>query len=238
MSGTTKISDAISSAGIAVNNYKRMSTINDEHAFRRLCQNYDMLLGIGSRVKSIQEILLAQGTAAFYFDTTITVMQETRLTLQELLKLTDQIIEHNKTDKQHSRKWAARKLPINLVAWARYIDFEPEWHMKKRGDTRQLPNIKGKNLWAHLLKLYTDPEQSRMQTPEHIKKIAHLYPGYIECCKRAIRHGQDELKRLYGNEVDLTPLVDKRKEEDVNMVNLFNLISSGEMGAVLRTSNQ
>lgn len=222
---------ALEDAANMFNLEHQLKLINNEEIFVSVCNLYNKIMQRKMIYGSANDIIADDYYSAFMFEATLSLLKESKFTLHELNESLQYV------QPKISKKIEASKIVPALIKWLRYPQFEPEWHMKKRGDTRKLLNIPGKNLWRHLLDLYTDPEYSRMRPPDYVNKAGVMYKNYLEFCKKATEEGHAELRRLYGSNVDLTPLTDKRKVDDeYDISSMFTLISSGEMEKVLKRS--
>ena len=99
--------------------------------------------------------------------------------------------------------------------------------MQKRGGDVPLPAEKGKDLWGYLLGLYTEPAKVRLREPDYVKRLAPMYPGYEDCLKRARRAATDEMKRIYGDDVDLSPVTDLPRYDDAYTSTFVEMLQRG-----------
>lgn len=213
-----------------------MGIINDEKAFLSCCSSIDALMG-RSGGPTRTDAIVKDRYRDSYFEVIIASCRQTKLTVSELSRLLvtmEELLLKKGNDKHSSFKDFAM-LVDSIVKWARFVDFEPEWHMRMRGDTRPLPSRRDPNrdMWGYLKRLYTDPEAARLRQPDGISAMAKMYPGYDECVRRARREGQDELKRMYGPDVDLSLVTDKKKPEDPKMSSFLGSIRDGSLGELL-----
>lgn len=227
----------------AYDSYLRFGLVNDPVAFETLCQCYDALLGRKSSTPAAPAIIKDR-SREWYILLTVYLLRETRFTIQELAKIAEEVVEYKLWDKDYygNKKKNKKFSPIKpdhlynlLIGFSRNCHFEPKWHMERRGDTRPLPNQKGKDLWGFLRRMYTDPEYCRMRMPDNIARIASLYPGYEECIAAARRDGQVQMRKLYGNNVDLSLITEihKKDNEDFDGTSLMGLIRNGNIAAAL-----
>lgn len=208
--------DAFSALGILAN----------PDSFRTACQSYDSMLGRNPSLCPAASEMINDETRSWYAYLTAYLLRLTKLDMDELSRVLVGAAGYVKENKR-----APMTIPnmYNLIlAFCAHIDFEPRWHMRRRGDDRPLPSSKNKNLWRYLRDIYIDPECSRLRMPDAIKRAAPMYKGYEECVKRAVADGHAELKRIYGDDVDLSPVTERRdKEDDFDGASFMSLLSRG-----------
>lgn len=209
-------SDAFSALGILAN----------PDDFRTVCQSYDVLLGRNPSYCPPASEIINDETRSWYAYMTAYFLRLTKLEIDELSRVLSDVVKYARDNK---------RLPMEIPrmcglvhAFCARIDFEPKWHMRRRGDDRPLPTSKNKNLWRYLRDMYLDPECSRLRMPDAIRKAAPMYKGYEECVKKAVADGHAELKRIYGGNVDLSPITERRdKEDDFDGASFMSLLSKG-----------
>lgn len=219
--------DAQSEACTALMSSIAFGVISNEQAFYDLVRCYDALLGrVSAHTITIADIT-NDNSRSWYLYMTASLLHATRFTTNELLRVVTQLkdkVQGKKDKKARARSTRSFKYDVlradmlesTIMSFCQHPDFEPVWHMRKRGDTRRLPTAKGKDLWGFLCRLYTDPEYCRMRVPDNIKKLYPMYPGYEKCVRSAIKAGQNEMKRIYGEDVDLSPVTDIKSKGEVD----------------------
>lgn len=225
-------SEALSSLASSI----AFGIITNEQAFYDMVRAYDELLGRKSPSSFTIADIINDNTRSWYLYMTSMILHETRFTMAELLRCLERMKQVVLLDKDGKPKKKpsyvrASNLHSAIGKFCQYTDFEPVWHMRKRGDDRRLPTDRGKDLWGFLNQLYMDPEYARLRVPDGIRKLYPMYPGYEDCVKAAIKDGQEELRRIYGPDVDLTPVAEIRKGDGVD----YDSIGASFM-AVLRGS--
>lgn len=197
--------------------------INNEAVFYDLARDYDALLGHSSPNSFAITDIINDSSRSWYLYMTASLLSHTHFTMPELARVVknmrDKILGGDGKQKKKTpatKHVRAEKLEGTILAFCQYPDFEPVWHMRKRGDDRRLPNSKDKDLWGFLNRLYMDPEYCRLRVPDNIKRMYPMYPGYEQCVKAAIKAGQTRMREIHGNNVDLTPVTDIKKKGEVD----------------------
>ena len=220
-------SEAMTEAGAAERDYHVLGIISDEKAFLSLVKSFDVLCGY-SNTPTRADAVLHDKTRSHYFDTIIVLCRESKLNVKELAAVVEKATGTIATGGRFTRPVAAANLVNFLMKWCRYPSFEPAWHMKKRGGEIPLPASKDKDLWGYLLGIYTEPTKVRLREPDYVKRLAPMYPGYEECLKRARRAATEEMKRRFGNDVDLSPVTDLPRYDDAYTSSFIDMLRRGD----------
>lgn len=214
----------------ALEAFSALGILSNPDDFHRVCEQYDKLFGYTSPLPPASDIINDKNRG-WYLYLTAYVLRMSKLEIDEVVQVLDNLIEArtNKRTKKIDTIAKANAASNIILAFCRYCNFEPRWHMRRRGDDRPLPNTKDKRLWSFLRNLYTDPEYSRLRVPDNIRRVGAMYKGYDECLKRAIADGHAELKRIHGDNVDLSPVTEIRKhdENDFDGSSFMKLLNGG-----------
>lgn len=229
----TQVSNDFSSDIRRYNQFIRKTCIKNENDFRSCCNALDALLGYSKTSQSFNQIILDKKREQ-YIGIIEMIMRNTRLTIHELSVELNEIVKETRSTTRTKKNETFRidNIVNVLIKWLRYPKHEPKWHMLKRGDTRELPNRNGCDLWGYLLKLYTDPEYCRVIQPDYVKKHGLKFAGYMELVNKARRDGQKELKRRYGPDTDLTMRPQKRTRDAIDETNRANFITIIRNGTI------
>ena len=208
-----------------------MGVINDEKAFLSVVKSLDVITGHSNTPSRVDAIVYDKRRGS-YFNTVVILIRESKLNLKELDRVLSRVASIWADGKHQPLRNEAALIPF-LMKWLRYPDFEPVWHMQRRGDNKPLPNSRDKDLWGYLQGLYTDPEKVRLREPDYVRRNKQLYPGYEECIKKARRAAESEMKRRYGDDVDLSPVTDLPKQQDRKESSFIDMLTRGNFGDLL-----
>lgn len=212
----------------SIDSFSALGILSSPVHFRNVCVLFDKLMGRRSTVPPASEIV-NDSSRSWYTFAAAYIMRQTRLEIDELERVLEHMLQAL-TNKQGRIDYIkqADALVNTTISFCRYMDFEPRWHQRRREDDRPLPTDKNKDLWGYLLRLYTDPEYSRMRMPDNIRRIAPMYKGYEDCVKKAVAEGHRQLQAMYGADVDLSPITEKRhQEDDFDGSSFMRLLSKG-----------
>lgn len=213
--------------------FSALGILSSPDYFFKVCKAYDKLLGYMTPTPPASDIINDRARSWYTFATAY-ILRQSRLEIDELVRVLDTIIDVRKRDKKFNQVRASDLIYI-VLCFCQSVHFEPRWHQRRRGDDRPLPSDKNKDLWGYLCRLYTDPEYSRMRMPDNIKRIAPMYKGYEDCVRKAVSEGHRRLQEIYGPDVDLSPLTEKRKkDDDFDGASFMRLLAKGSPFAIAR----
>jgi hypothetical protein len=222
---------ALDEVGQTERDYHVLGVINDEQAFLSVVRSLDAIMGRTHTPTRVDAIINDKQRAS-YFNTVVILIRESKLTLKELDRVLLKVTSVLTKDKRNPLRNESLLVPF-LMKWLRYPDFEPLWHITKRGDNKPLPSSRGKDLWGYLQGLYTDPEKVRLREPDYVRMNKQMYPGYEECIKKARRDAEIEMKRRYGDDVDLSPVTDLPKRQSKTESSFIDMLRQGSFGDLL-----
>jgi len=219
---------ALDEVGQFERDYYVLGVINDEKAFLSVVKSLDAITGYSNTPTRVDAIIYDKRRAS-YFNTIVILIRESKLNLKELDRVLLKVVSVLSDGKHKPLRNDAALIPF-LMKWLRYPDFEPVWHMRMRGDDKPLPTSRDKDLWGYLQGLYTDPEKVRLREPDYVRHNKQLYHGYEECIKRARRAAEAEMRRRYGDDVDLSPVTDIPKHQDKRESSFIDMLMQGSFG--------
>ena len=143
-----------------------------------------------------------------------------------------------KRDGKRKSKTARRKaktfegdaslLPVWLWRSVDRMSFEPSWLTDYRGASKPLSNSYPYAAWFVVRDLMTDCRRSVDRLPKWFEKDRRRVPGLDDLASRLIAEGHAEMKRVYGDDVDLSPRDDGKIPEGYTP-----LFSSGAADALM-----
>lgn len=97
-----------------------------------------------------------------------------------------------------------------LLDKTRVITFEPHWLMEYRGDTQRLPF----STWQYLRSIMTNYQRSIDPIPGDVIKQFGRIRGLRTLVNDTINEGHEEMKRVYGDDVNLKARADRKIPEE------------------------
>lgn len=222
-------SAAVTEALLQNESYWKMSVIKNEDAFLEFCDLMEKLCGKTDCPKRA-EAIIADRRLHQYFDLAITFIQESKYTLFEVNSVLKSMLKNMKYVKNVN---TIDGVFLLINKWLPYIGYEPIFHQNLRNDKSKLSNSSKCNMWSFLRGMYTDPEYSKLRVPDAVAARARNTPKFTELLNKARTEGQAELKRLYGQDVDLSLQTDKTKRASEAEIDFMKQLQDGEIGKML-----